>query len=232
MQILPDVYLVEGFAYARHPNSYLVQTDEGAVLVDTGLESDDALERMQAHARRWGLDLAAARHVLITHVHYDHAGHAAELQRRGARLVTNADGAEAMAAGDARCIGYAVHRRFEPCRAEEVIADGDEVRVGQYAFRCIEAPGHAGSCVIYELAHAAGRVWFCGDVICTERAGGAAILGWAGGPDYDRPVYLRTLERLVDLGCDHLLPGHGVPCLGQGGRLVENAYTKAMIEWR
>ena len=57
-------------------------------------------------------------------------------------------------------------------------------------------------------------------------------LGWAGGPDYDRPTYLETLRRLVHMEFETLLPGHGPPAIGIGKEVIARAFTKAMVEWR
>jgi hypothetical protein len=32
--------------------------------------------------------------------------------------------------------------------------------------------------------------------------------------------------------CDHLLPGHGPIALGSGRKLLEMAYTEALLKWR
>lgn len=56
MQILPDIYLLDGFAYANHPNFYLVVGPEGNVIVDAGTLPEE-LERADARAETWGISL-------------------------------------------------------------------------------------------------------------------------------------------------------------------------------
>src|ERR671919_1483650 len=113
MQILPGVYLINGSPYGRHQNGYLIHRDGATLLIDSGdLHDAETLPEVERNAARWGLRLDAASHLLITHAHFDHASHAAALQRRGVRIVAFSEAAEAIATGDERCIGYAVHRVF------------------------------------------------------------------------------------------------------------------------
>jgi len=113
MQILPGVYLINGSPYGRHQNGYLVHRDGATLLIDSGdLEDADTLPEVERNAARWGFRLEDASHLLVTHAHFDHASHAAALQRRGIQVVASPETAEAMAAGDERCIGYAVQRVF------------------------------------------------------------------------------------------------------------------------
>jgi len=135
-----------------------------------------------------------------------------------------------MAAGDDRCIGYAVRRAFEPCAVDRVPSDGDTLTAGSLAFRAIAAPGHADSCLVYETVLDGRRIWFVGDVILTGLEGREVMLGWNGAPDYRRPAYLETLRPLAHLPCDVLLPGHGAPRIGEAWREVQMAYTRALME--
>ena len=232
MQIVPNVYLVNGFPYGQHQNSYVVRLGDEVVMIDSGDLGTDSIELVRANCARWGIDLADLAYLLITHAHYDHSSHAAQLQRLGVKIVADRDAADAMAAGDDRCIGYAVQRPFEPCKIDRIAGEGDELAVGNGAIRCIAAPGHANSCMIYEIALDGQRLWFVGDVVIPGPECRSAQLGWNGGPDHDRPTYLETLRRLCHLDCDCLFAGHGPPAIGNGKRLVEMAYTKAMMEWR
>lgn len=232
MQILPDIFLANGFPYGQHQNSYIVRLDHELIMVDAGDLERETFDLVRANCSTWGIQLEQIRYLLITHSHFDHSSHASRLQRIGVKIVTNRDGADALASGDDRCIGYAVHRRFEPCKADLTVKDGEELDVSGKKIRCFEVPGHANSCVLYEIELNGQRLWFVGDVILTGPECQTVQLGWNGGPDYDRSLYLETLRRLSHMSCDCLLPGHGPPCIGNGKRLVEMAYTKAMTEWR
>jgi metallo-beta-lactamase class B len=232
MQILPDIFLVNGFPYGETQNSYVVRLGDELIMIDAGDYLTDTFDLVQANCAVWGIQRERIRYLLTTHAHFDHASHACKLQKLGLQIVANQDGAEALESGDDRCIGYAVQRKFEPCKVDRVIKDGDELKVGGSVIRCIEAPGHANSCTVYEIDLHGRRLWFVGDVILTGPECNSAVLGWNGGPDYDQATYLQTLQRLCHMECDCLFPGHGSPCLKNGRRIVEMAYATAMTEWR
>jgi metallo-beta-lactamase class B len=234
MQILPGVYLVNGSPYGRHQNGYLIHRDGAAVLVDAGdLDDGETLPEVERNAARWGLRLDEVSHLLITHAHFDHASHAAALQRRGVQIVASPETAEALATGDERCIGYAVQRVFEPCRADVVLCDGEELAVGELRVRCLAAPGHADGLVVYETILDGERLWFVGDLLVAQHAHRGVDLPWTGDPNFDRARYIQSLARLLKLPpCVHLLPGHGPAAIGCGHRVLEMLYAEALTKWR
>jgi metallo-beta-lactamase class B len=234
MQILPGVYQINGSPYGRHQNGYLIHRDGATILIDSGdLEDAETLPEVECNAARWGVRLDSAPHLLVTHAHFDHASHAAALQRRGVQIVTSPATAAAMAAGDERCIGYAVQRVFPPCQANIVLEDGQELAVGELRVRCLAAPGHTDGLVIYELMLDGQRLWFSGDLLQAMHAHRWVELPWTGAPDFDRAKYILSLARLLTLPpCDHLLPGHGPVAIGRGRRLLKMAYTEALVKWR
>jgi len=232
MQIVPDVFLVNGAPYGQHQNSYVVRLGDTYVMIDSGDLDHPTFDLVVANCARWGIAMEDVSHLLVTHAHFDHASHAARLRQHGVRVVANRDGAEALALGDDRCVGYAVHGVFEPCTVDRIVSDGEMLSIGGAEIRCLDAPGHADSCVIYEIQLRGERLWFGGDVINVGVECQSVELGWNGGPDYRRATYVETLRRLAQLPCDHLFPGHGPACIGDGHRLVEMAYTTAMMELR
>ena len=170
---------------------------------------------------------------MITHAHFDHASHAAELQRRGIQIVASPATATAIAAGDDHCIGYAVRRAFEPCRADVVLEDGQTFAVGGLEVRCLAAPGHTDGLVVYEVVLDGERLWFVGDLLEAMHAHHGVNLPWTGAPDFDPGRYIQSLAQLLQLPpCDHLLPGHGPAAIERGRRLLEMAYTEALVKWR
>ncbi len=231
MQVTPGVYLVNGFPYGRHQNGYLLKAPSGLVVVDSGDMEEESFDTVEQACRLWGFDVRNVSHLFVTHAHFDHSSHTARFRSMGAAIVASQDTADAMADGDDRCIGYAMARRFEPCQTDVIIDDNETVDAGGLSVRGIAAPGHARGLMVFEVILADQRLWFCGDLLKVGTECGSVELGWPGGPDYDRPVYLETLRRLAHMECDTLLPGHGPPGIGLGWRLMQMAYTKAMVEW-
>jgi metallo-beta-lactamase class B len=233
MQLLPGVFQINGSPYGRHQNGFLVHHEGTTLLIDSGdVDDRDSLPTIERNAARWGFRLEDASHLLVTHEHFDHASHAAALQRRGVAVVASAPAADAMRAGDLRCIGWTLQRVFEPCTVDVVAEPGAELECGSLRVRCIAAPGHCEGLIIYEIVLDEERSWFVGDLILTKGSHDAVELPWTGAPDFDKEAYLRTMLRLVELPCDHLFPGHGPPALHCGSRVIGKALEAAQIEWR
>ena len=73
--IVPGIHLLGGLEPAA---AYAVETSDGLVLVDSGLESDAS--RLKADLRALALDWKQIKAVLLTHVHGDHCGGAQYLR--------------------------------------------------------------------------------------------------------------------------------------------------------
>ena len=231
MQILPHVYLADGFAYMEHPNIYLIQGTDGLIMVDCGTD-EAALRRAEKNAAMWGLSLDAVRYLLITHSHYDHVGNAAAIRRRGAKIVAGPGDAEGIAAADSRTADYAGGFKIEPCPIDRIVRDGEQLEACGRTFHIRHAPGHSEGSIIYQLEHAGKTIWFTGDVVF-PLVGWQGELGWRGGETFDRGTYIKTLKRLaafMDVDC--VLAGHYAPCLAEGHRVIGRAYVKALVEWR
>jgi glyoxylase-like metal-dependent hydrolase (beta-lactamase superfamily II) len=234
MQILPGVYLINGSPYGRHQNGYLLRRSSTTVMIDSGdLDDAETLPEVERNAARWGIRLEQASHLFVTHAHFDHASHAAALQQRGLKIVASPETAEAMEKGDARCIGYAVHRVFAPCHVDVVLRDNETLNVGDLQIRCLTAAGHTAGLAVYEVMLDGERLWFCGDLLEARHAHRGIDLPWTGAPDFDRAEYIRSLARLLTLPpCDHLLAGHGPAAIGCGRYMIEEAYSEALRMWR
>lgn len=85
MQITEGVHRVDRVA----GNVYVVQTDDGLLLVDTGIPP--MTRRVLRFIQRLGYAAGDVRHIVITHCDVDHIGGAAALRRAtGASLAIHA----------------------------------------------------------------------------------------------------------------------------------------------
>ncbi len=165
----------------------LVRAGEAAI-VDTGVVgSEDAIGEALT---RVGLDWGAVGHVVLTHMHPDHAGSAAAVLDR-------APAAKGYA-GEADIPAIAVPR---PLTA---VADGDRV----FDLRIVATPGHtAGHVAVFDEV---GGLLVAGDALGT-RTGTLA----GSDPDFtDDPVAAKaSVAKLGALTFETLLVGHGEPIL-------------------
>ncbi|PJL41545.1 L1 family subclass B3 metallo-beta-lactamase [Stenotrophomonas maltophilia] len=119
----------------------LVQTAEGAVLLDGGMPqmAGHLLDNMKAR------DVAPQdlRLILLSHAHADHAGPVAELKRRsGAHVVANAESAVLLARGGSDDLHFGDGITYPPANADRIVMDGEVVEVGGIEFTAHFMPGH------------------------------------------------------------------------------------------
>src|SRR5947209_1281451 len=73
--LLPGLHLLGGLAPAA---AYVVETSDGLVLIDAGLDRDAGL--LKREMATLGLDWRRVRAIFLTHVHGDHCGGAEHLR--------------------------------------------------------------------------------------------------------------------------------------------------------
>jgi hydroxyacylglutathione hydrolase len=197
-------------------NCYLVRTDSGFVLVDTGPSNQrSTLEEalLTAGCRPGDANLKL---IVLTHGDFDHIGNAAYLRERfGAKIAMHRDDAGMAEQGDMfwnRSSGGALLRRLAPIlfrfgetnrfRPDVYLEDGDALT--QYGFDAgvISIPGHSKGSVA--ILTAAGDL-FCGDLLDSTK--GPAISSIMDDPS----ACETSLEKLKGYEIATVYPGHGRP---------------------
>lgn len=149
---------------------YAVPHADGIALVESGPGSTvPALERGLAAL---GYGLRDVSHVLLTHIHLDHAGAAGFLASQGAQVFVHPNGAphllnpEKLIASATRIYGDRMHRLwgdFLPVPPEKltILQDGDRVSLGGgLEALALDTPGHAE----HHLSYFVDGYCFTGDV--------------------------------------------------------------------
>lgn len=192
--------------------AFLVRTSEGPVLVETGPES--LYDHLGAALRAQGFALEDIRHVLVTHIHLDHAGAAWRLARHGARIYVHPKGAPHLAdpaklLGSAqRIYGNAMERlwgRLEPIPAGQITAleDGGTVRIGDTEFEALHTPGHA----IHHISYRLEDGLFTGDV-GGIRIGDGPVIPPFPPPDIDLEAWVESIARMRAARPAFIYPTH------------------------
>lgn len=208
-------------------NSYILKTADGLIMFDCGC--GDTFDQIVRNMAYWDLSIDDVICCFLTHPHLDHAGAAHLLKERGVELISGAETAEAVAAGDERCCGYLYHKKFHPVSVDTVINDGQVIERSGVRVSAMHVPGHTRACTAYFFDHEEKRVVVSGDVIGTLFVG---PFGWDGSIDFDKKVYLESLRRFAQIETDVMLPGHGLIYFHQPRRRVEEALNEALIQWR
>jgi glyoxylase-like metal-dependent hydrolase (beta-lactamase superfamily II) len=221
LTVVPGIYLLGGLAPAA---AYVVETSEGLVLIDSGLDKDAGALRGQMVSLK--LDWRRIRAILLTHVHGDHTG-GAEYLRTATRAKVYAGKGDAapLRAGGPREAFFSTYPMPESIKPTPTTVDvelnGDEViRVGDVSFQALVTPGHTPGSVCYLMERGDQRVLFSGDIIwsLTHKEKPQSIYSRPFGtyaaylaPRYrgDARAFLATLRRLWSLPAPQLvLPGH------------------------
>lgn len=151
--------------------SYVFDTGDGLAIVDTGPTS--TLEALEEGLKGLGAGLGDVRHILLSHIHFDHAGAAGNILERArkARVYVHEKGAphminpEKLLASATQIYGDQMDTlwgEMRPIDADRltVLSGGEGFRIGQADVHALYTPGHA----VHHLAYHVGYELFTGDV--------------------------------------------------------------------
>ena len=75
----------------NHVHVYLVEADDGFILIDTGVNTSEAFSSLKRKLDDIGLDFNAITQMVITHFHSDHCGQAARIRDLGRAQIVMGD---------------------------------------------------------------------------------------------------------------------------------------------
>lgn len=177
---------------------YLLDTEDGPALFDCGPTTCfDALKERLAEQ---GLDLTDVRHLLLSHIHLDHAGAAGVLVREHPGLQVHVSEIGAPHLVDPARLEASARRLYgatfdslwgelAPVPAANVHVAGDRV----LGLECFPSPGHASHHVCY--LDPEGTL-YAGDATGVRIHPDAHILPVSPPPDVDVEAWERTLDEI------------------------------------
>lgn len=193
--------------------SYLIVGPEGPVLIETGPST--VIDALTTRLTEHGYAPGDIRHVLLTHIHLDHAGAAGWWAQQGAHIYVHHVGAPHLV-DPSKLIGSARRIYGEifdtlwgeilPVPAERITAlhDNDMIKAGGLTFTALDTPGHARHHHIYRLDDIA----FTGDAAGVRMPNSPLISLPAPPPEFDREAWHVTLDRLVKENFRTIYPTH------------------------
>ncbi|HLE52004.1 MAG TPA: MBL fold metallo-hydrolase [Anaerolineales bacterium] len=195
-------------------NCYLIATDAGYVLIDTG--GSNSRQRLVSELERAGCKPGLLKLILLTHGDFDHTGNAAYLRTAlGGEIAMHAADSGMVARGDMlvnrkkpnliiRMLlpifsGFGRLERFAP---DLLVADGDDLSAYGFDASVISLPGHSkGSIGILT----AGGELFCGDLLVnTDKPVLNSLTD-------DLAAANASLQKLGSMSIGAVYPGHGGP---------------------
>lgn len=170
-------------------NTYVLATDEGAVVIDPADEYDKINDLLESIGKK-------AEYILLTHAHFDHCGAAAKLQRQGAKIIMGEKEAEFLASGGHLAkVGF----NFEIFTPDILINDGDKLELCGMKFTAIFTPGHTMGGMSYII----NDMLFCGDTLFRRGMGRTDL------PSGSYKEIVESLKKLMALhGNFKVYPGH------------------------
>jgi glyoxylase-like metal-dependent hydrolase (beta-lactamase superfamily II) len=193
--------------------SYLIRSGDAVVLIESGPGS--TLASLEAGLAKEGISPRNVTHVLLTHIHLDHAGAAGWLAQQGAEIYVHPVGAphmlnpQKLLASATRIYGDRMESlwgEFLPVPENQLVVPNDleAIEIGDLRFIAINTPGHAE----HHYAYLFEDICFCGDV------GGVRIPGYPylrvpmPPPELHIERWLESVNRLRAAKPERIAPTH------------------------
>ncbi len=232
--VMPGVHLIGGLGPAA---AYVVETSDGLVLIDAGLEADAQL--LKTEMIKLNLDRQKLRAIFLTHVHGDHCGGAEELRAEtGAKIHAGKGDAPLLQAGQPRDAFFSTFKMPghspHPTTVDVALQGNETITIGDAQFQVLGTPGHTAGSTCYLMERGDRRVLFSGDVIF--RLGDKPLGTYSTylAPKYggNAQTYLVSLRKLRALQVpDLVLPGHPAASRGpHSPRLSQQRWDEMLDE--
>lgn len=231
-RLAPDLWLLDTL-FQGEPGviaSYLLTGPAGLALVDVG--SAATIDQLLASIRATGHQPEEIEHILLTHIHLDHAGATGALLRHApnARVYVHHIGAphmvnpEKLIVSASRIYGdkmQALWGEMLPVPEDRIVLldEGVEAQVGERTLTALYTPGHAIHHVVFhDPAHAA---IFSGDVAGVRLEDIDYVRPPTPPPDLNLEDWSASIERLRALKPETLYLPHFGPTVASDRHFTE-----------
>jgi glyoxylase-like metal-dependent hydrolase (beta-lactamase superfamily II) len=178
--------------------SYVIETEDGPALFDCGPSS--CLERLRTVLRQRGLELQDLRHLLLSHIHLDHAGAAGVLVREHPTLQVHVSEVGAPHLVDPSRLEASARRlyadTFDTLWGELAPVPQQNIRVvgtDVLGLECFPSPGHASHHVCYLSGDG---TLYAGDAAGVRLQPDRTVLPPTPPPDFDLEAWNRTIDEI------------------------------------
>ena len=145
-RVIGNLYTVGTYDLA----CFLITSDDGHILVNTGLAESAPLIRENVESL--GFRLEDVRVLLTMQAHYDHAAALAEIKKvTGAKLWATAADAPLLEDGGASDPHFQGEYTFAPVPVDRVLRDGEVIELGRIRLTLVESPGHTPGSATYTM---------------------------------------------------------------------------------
>jgi len=223
---------------------YLLKSGGDTVLVDCGWNTDSAYAALEEGMKEHGTHPGEISQLVITHIHPDHYGMAGRLKRiadcevivheKDAEVINDRyfapkglsedqsnfmsqNGVPQLSAPEMAKGSMGMLDRVAPVPPDTEVKGGEVIKVGDFDFELIWTPGHSpGHICLYEPNR---KILLTGDHILPTITPNVSIhTQTSGSPLGD---YMRSLQKLIDLDVDYVLPAHEFDTKDLKKRIIE-----------
>jgi glyoxylase-like metal-dependent hydrolase (beta-lactamase superfamily II) len=201
--------------------SYILVGDGGPVMIETGPGS--SVEALAAGLKGLGYEPGDVKHVLVTHIHFDHAGASGWMARQGAHVYVHEFGAGHLV--DPAKLNESARRIYKdqmdylwgeliPIPPSQVTAlyDGDVLDLEGVEIRAIDTPGHAKHHHVFAVEVDGQRVAFTGDCAATNiPEAGRLVSVPTPPPEFELETWIASVEKIEAEDFDRIYPTHFGP---------------------
>lgn len=227
IEVYPNIYMQE-IPLPKNPlraiNSYIILSKDRNLIIDSGFNTEECRNAFMEGINELGIDLNKTD-LLITHLHSDHSGLAAALNKEGARIYAGKidgkminemagqaywdkfEGYKKLFDLEKDNVSFDNHPGYKYCPKEPIefisLDEGDSINIGDYYFEVVNIPGHTpGHIGLYEKNH---KLFFCGDHILHKITPNIAF--WGFEQDI-LSVYFNSLKKVHEYDIKHLFSAH------------------------
>jgi len=217
-------------------NAYLLETDDGLLLVDAGWPNKTEVIFKTVHES--GHNTADIRHLLLTLGHIAHAGSAAEVRRRtGARTYAHAADLELINKGEAERPGTAVTpgiipafaylffvkpggTTYESLAVDQTLKDGETLPMAN-GIEVIHSPGHCAGHIALLLRKEG--ILIAGDICSNIMGLGYSVL------NEDRALARKSILRVAAYPFERAVFGHGKLLDKRANQLLKERFSDSKL---
>jgi metallo-beta-lactamase class B len=192
-------------------SSVLIQSPDGLVLIDGALPQSAPL--IARNVEQLGFKMSDIKLILISHVHFDHVGGLAELQRMsGAKVIASDIAAPILRSGrvDSTDPQFGHLPPFPAVSNVEALGDRASVKVGDFGVKVIHTPGHTPGGTSWRWRSCDERR--CVNVVYGDSLTPVSDDAFKYGGDERYPTaaadMLASIAAISATPCDILIPAH------------------------